>query len=167
MFHKGILVLDFDFDQFNVDLNSFFKLSSACREDYSSVSELTNIIAQYMIKHTSTRWLTLKFVGVRIIEQWENLHQYFFTFLSTQSNFKSSVKETARYKHICETLKHDKSILYISFMTFVGQISEKFLLHFQSETPLIHLLYPAMNELITDLMTKFVRKKYLHDKESA
>ena len=42
-FSKGVKMIDFDLEQFIVDINSFFKLSSTRREDYSKLEEVTQL----------------------------------------------------------------------------------------------------------------------------
>ena len=56
---------------------------------------------------------------------------------------------------------------YISFMAFASQDFESFLRRFQFEQPMIHLLYPAIVELIRNLMTKFVKKKHIVSEDGA
>ena len=58
-FKKGVKMLSIDIDQFAVDLHDFFKLSSARREDYSNLQDLTEVASQYVLRHSSVRWLTL------------------------------------------------------------------------------------------------------------
>ena len=41
---------------------------------------MTDLVAQCAIKHSSTRWVTLKYVAVRLLEQWINLNEYFLVF---------------------------------------------------------------------------------------
>lgn len=82
-------------NQFAVDLHSFCKLSSAHREDYSSMEELTDITSNYLLSHSSVRSLTLKNVLVRIIEQWENLKKILPQFLT----------KVKRVQKICQGLK--------------------------------------------------------------
>ena len=79
-------------------------------------------------------------------------------FLPVQSNFKREVKETQQYNRIKQVLKDSISQSYPAFLAFAGHIFEGFVLKFQSEVPVIHLLYPAMDELLSDLLTKFVKK---------
>ena len=43
-FKKGVALLPIDINQFAVDLHGFFKLPAACREDYSTMEELTEVI---------------------------------------------------------------------------------------------------------------------------
>ena len=66
-------MLGFDVDEFFHDIHFFFKYYSAHREDYASVEESTEVAAQYTRQHTETLWLTLKYVAVRIWQQWKSL----------------------------------------------------------------------------------------------
>ena len=75
---KGVLQLPIDIDNFAVNLHGFFKLSSARHEDYSHLEDVTEVTAHYVLRHSSVRWLTVKYVLARIIEQWSNLKEYFY-----------------------------------------------------------------------------------------
>ena len=57
---------------FAVDFHGFFKLSSIHCKDYSSMEKLADITSKYLLHQSSVCWLTMKYVLVRIIEQWEN-----------------------------------------------------------------------------------------------
>lgn len=160
-FKKGVSSLPIDIDSFAVNLHGFFKLSSARREDYRNLEALTSVTSQYVLRHSSVRWLTMKYVVVRIIEQWPNLKEYFLKFLPKQKEFKKSVSPTKRYKQIVEILQDDLSLPYLSFVAFLSHQYEYFLLKFQSEEPLIHVLFNGMESLITALMQMFVNNKSL------
>ena len=67
-FRKGLGKFQFEFDDFFNDIHFFFKLSSARREDYVSLQTITNVAAEYAKKHTSTTWLSIKYVCIRILE---------------------------------------------------------------------------------------------------
>ena len=73
VFFIKIKELIFDFDTFVVAIHSFFELPSARREDYSNFVEIADLIAQYVLEHSSARWVTLKYVAVGLLEQWKNL----------------------------------------------------------------------------------------------
>ena len=107
-FGKGIKYIDaivnfdqFAIDQFAIDLHSFFKLSAARREDLSEMSNFTDVIVHYVIRHCESRCLSIEKVLVRINEQWPNL-QYFLTELPKRPEFKgkSGVNSADRYKRI-------------------------------------------------------------------
>ena len=91
-FQKAITTFDFHFDEFFC-YHFFFKLSSGRREDFQDMENITNISVQYALCRVETRWLSMKGVAVRIINQWENLCQYFLKFLPTQKIFKQTVKK--------------------------------------------------------------------------
>ena len=122
---------------------------------------MTDITAEFAKKFGETRRLCMKLVGVRCLEQSENLEYYFLTLLPKQDNFRSSVEKAERYKKIKEHFKNIITKAFLSFMIFVAQDFEVFLRKFQYEQPMIHVLYPGMIEMIRTIMTKFVRKKYL------
>ena len=66
-FRKGIKELSFWLDNCFNHIHSFFKLSSARRENYASLVSVTNVVAEYVKKHVS------KYVALRLVEQWDNL----------------------------------------------------------------------------------------------
>ena len=76
-FRKGVAALNFGADQYALDIHFFFKLSAGRRADYKSIGDVTNIVSEYAMKHSTTRWGTLRKVVVRLIEQHENLKEYF------------------------------------------------------------------------------------------
>lgn len=164
-FAKGLKFLNFDVEQFIFDINGFFKLSSARREDFKSLEEVTELPAHFNIKHSSTRWVTLKKVAVRMLEQWKNLEEYFLVFLPKQPNFKgkNGIKENKRYQQIKKALENDLTKLYLSFIAYASQDFESFLFLFQSDEPLIHMLYQKMGDLLLNLMVKFCRNANLHE----
>ena len=93
-------------EPFIVDINSFLKLSSTRRGDFKALEKVTELPVHFTIKHSSTRWVTLKKVAVRLLEQWKNLIVYFLVYLRKQSNFKekNGIKENKRYQLIKESL---------------------------------------------------------------
>ena len=115
-------------DQFAIDLHFFFKLSSARREDYRGVSELTDVTTHYVIKHCQTCWLSLDKVLGRIIEQYENLNEYFLKTLPTLPGFigKNGVNQTERYQRIKNVWASKTALAYMSFIVHVCQGYKEF-----------------------------------------
>ena len=142
-------------------LSTSCKLPSARREDYAALEELTNVTAWYALRHVSSRWLTLKPVILRLLEQWKNLKEYFMILLPRQKNFKREIECTIRYKRIAENLKNALTPAYLAFVAFASQDFESFLLTFQRKEPTIHILYTAMGSFLSKMLTKFVPAKVL------
>ena len=112
------------------------------------------------MKHSSTRWLSMKYVAVRILEQWDNLLAYFIDFLPKQNTFKSTIKNTERFKRISSALKDEMTQCYIAFS---AQDFQGFLLQFQSEQPMIDLLYHGMCKLYNSKLYRnsSIKKVYM------
>lgn len=119
------------------------------------MEELTNVAAEFAKKHVDTSQLSMKLACVRVLEQWDNLCEYFLTFLPTQKSFKREILPAMRYKRIKAALGNTATQAYISFCSHVAQDFENFLQTFQANEPMIHMLYP---KLLTNLMSKFIPK---------
>ena len=74
-FKKGWKSLILILMSFSMTCIFFFKLTSARHGDYAS--ELTNVVAKYTMKHTSTRSISMKYVCICLLEQLPNLKGYF------------------------------------------------------------------------------------------
>ena len=70
-------------------------------------------------------------------------------------------------QRIASALKDNSTVAYISFCAYVSQDFEAFLLPFQGEEPMIHLLYPEMINLLTKLMRTFIKKKRVDEPTAA
>ena len=114
-----------------------------------------------MLKYCSTRWLYIGKVIVRVLEQMDNLTTYFLTKLPTLQCFKGKkgVGSTARYIRI-KTMSNTAELLpCMSFIVYTAEIFRPFILLFQREKALIHILHVQMRKLVEDLLHKFVDKK--------
>ena len=123
-------------------------------------------VAEYAKKHVPTRWITMKYVCLRTLEQYENLKEYFLVKLPKEDSFRRNILPTDRYRYIRDSLNDKTTEGYIAFAAFVSQEFESFLIPFQSSEPMIHLLYPEMCKFLTGLLQKFIRKKILSADDS-
>ena len=124
MFRKGNKKLGFNLDEFFRGIHFCFKHSSARRDDYVFEEEVTEVAPRYAMQHTETRSLTMKYVAVRILQQWKS----FWKFLPKKSNLKSTVVNTDRYKRISAALQNPLAEAYTSFCAYSTTESEDFLL---------------------------------------
>ena len=169
-FGKGLKQLkaaEIDLDQFAIDLHFFFKLSSARREDFRKISSITDVTVHYLLKHCQTRWLSIERVLVRIIEQFENIREYFLVELPKQSGFKgkTGVGSTERYKRISTLLNNKVLFPCMTFVVFVSQDFRKFMLPLQTSAPMIHVLHSMEMKLIQNMISKFLDPKYIKNEE--
>jgi len=90
---------------------TYIASSSILQKELSTLMPKTNIQGQRMLRHVSTRWITLQDVLIRIMEQFDNLCEYFLTFLPTQKGFK----EKAGIAHLKGTFKSKQHLVTSSF----------------------------------------------------
>ena len=76
---------------------------------------MTETAAQYVLQHSSGQWLTMKYVVIRIMEQWWNLEEYFLLFVSKQEEFKRSIKGSKWYESTVECLENNMTLTYLAF----------------------------------------------------
>ena len=127
------------------------------------MQEFTDVISHFIRKLSSTRWVTLRKIRVKVLEQHQNLREYFLKFLPKTSTFKSTVRDTERYKRIKEVLGNETSVPYIAFIAFIANDFKIFLKTFQSMKSRIHIVCPEISKLVTPLMSKFIKSKLLRD----
>ena len=123
-------------------------------------------IYKYAKKHVPTRWITMKYVCLRILEQFKNLKEYFLVKLPKEDSFRRNILPTDWYRYIRNSLNDKTTEVYIAFAAFVSQEFELLLISFQSSEPMIHLLFPAMCKFLTGLLQKLIRKKILSADDS-
>lgn len=157
--------MNFELDGFAYDLWYFFKNSSARREDFFSAQFITEVKAHVMLKHVSSRWLCIKKVSIRIIEQWPNLRKYFLEYLPKQKGFAKHVETTERYQKIRKYLTSKTSLIYLGFAVHVGDLFDGFMQLLQSSKPVVHVMYAAIGDLLFNLMANFVKHEKLVDSE--
>ena len=153
-----------DIEQFLIDVHFFFKLSSARREDFKEMETITDVTAQYLLKYCSTLWLCIGKGVVKMHQQY--VHAYFITMLPTLPNFKgkSDVEATARYQRMKKNLNDSFLLPNMAFIVYATQIFQPFVLLFQAEEPLIHLLHKQTRKLVEDLLREFVDDKFILSK---
>lgn len=113
------------------------------------------------LKHVECRWLSLQPAVLRILEQLEGLKRYFLTVLPEK---QPSVTSNQRYIRITRQLQSHDLVAQMHFLICVADIFKLLSEVFQSEEPLIHLLYDQLTTLLKPLMGRFIRKERLANK---
>ena len=76
-FEKGIKEYGNAVQEFAIDLHSFFKHTSARKEDYANFQFDMDIVENVFMRYLQTKWVSLGAVVDRIIEQWKPMLSYF------------------------------------------------------------------------------------------
>ena len=64
------------------------------------MQDLTNVTVHFLKQPSETRWIAMKYVAVRVLDQYPNVKEYFLKF-PKEKNFRSTVEKTDRYERIC------------------------------------------------------------------
>ena len=144
--------------QIALDLHLFKNFSAARREDYKGVSSITKITSHFVLKHCQTRWLSLNCVLVRIIEQIDNIKEYFLVKLPVLPGFKgkNGIRESKRYQRIKNALTNPATKVYMSFVINVAHNFKEFVMPLQGAEPKIHIIHNKCAKLVTDIALRFI-----------
>ena len=101
----------------------------------------------------SVRWLSIGRSIRRILEQWSGI-QKFVTELQKDAKL---VPKCAAFNRIVNVMKQDDAHIHMHFINAMCTMFEKCLTLFQTEAPLVHVLYDQLVELLTALLVRFMK----------
>ena len=80
----------------------------------------------------------------------------------------TSIRESAMIKRISQSLKEDQiMVARLHFIISTANLFKPFLVKFQLETTLIHLLYEELSQLLQLLLHRFLKEEVLSDKSGS
>jgi len=162
-FGKAMGVLEsWGIDSFLDQLFKFFHQTASRKEDYSQIQALMEVENHVLLRYVSNRWLSIGPVLERVIEQWKSLVEYFTVFLPKE-NVKLLIS-SQRYKDVRKQLC-DLTLLRLHFLQYLTSAFNGFLTLFQSQEPLIHVLYSELSDLLKNILKKFLKCEVIKDKE--
>jgi len=162
-FKIGIHSTNWSIEEFVNNLAIWFRHSPSRREDYLKTSKtLSNTTGKFIPHLTTTRWLEIRSILERVIEQWANLEEYFLRFIPI--NKKISLNKH-RYLPIKEILQTKLTLIRLNFLVFLSHnIYGQILIWFQGTQPLIHLLHDECEQLIRRLFSHFINEDLIKNK---
>ena len=142
---------NFDVEEFTIDLYYWFEKSTKRKNNLQSYCEFCDQEYRSIIKHVSTRWLSLEIAIERSLKQYPSLRSYFL----------SENDPAARFQRLKKVFADPMTEVYLLFMQSIlptFNCTNKFL---QREEPLIHSLQPQLFSLMKKLLSKFVTPSIL------
>lgn len=139
----------FDTEEFLIDVYFWFEHSTKRKNTLRSFCEFCDQDYRNIIKHVSTRWLSLEIAIERCLKQFPSLKSYFL----------SSHEPQARFTRLHVAFGDPMIEIHLLFFQSVLGIftsANKFL---QREEPLIHLLRPHLMSLFKKLLSRFVEPR--------
>ena len=170
-FRAGLDSIGEDAEELALDIHRWLHLSPCHTYDYLDVQMDfdMDLDQSLFIRHVQSRWLTLTAALERIVQKWAVLEEYFLV-KAPQLAAKQSkqaekyLRENSWYKRICQKLRSATMLSEIHFIINVGKHLDKFLLFFQTEGPLIHLLYDELNSTLRSIMLCFLKQDVVGEK---
>lgn len=146
-------VCGFDVEEFVVDIFYWFDKSTKRKNELRSYCMFCDQEYRAIIKHVSTRWLSLEIAVNRSLMQYPSLMSY----------FKSEDEPQQRFQRLNEVFNDPLTEVYLLFYQAVLPVfthANKFL---QREEPLIHVLQAWLERLIKNVLSKFVKPSVISE----
>lgn len=162
-FEKALSVFGQEVSDLVILVYTYFNDYPSRCEAYSKVQIEKDVPKHGFLKHVSSRWLSLATAAQRLLEQWPALTHYFLNFLPKQSN-ANKILETKKYQSIASSLKDLTFPAQIAFTIQSANVFERFSRIFQTEQPMIHVLYEETSSLFALLLSKFCKAELITNK---
>ena len=151
----GLKVLPFSIDQLLMDIFYHFKHSSKRWQEFLDIlADFEEVAPMRVLKHCTTRWLSLERAVNRLLTLWSALNAYFDRKADTGND---------RCKKIAEMLLSSETKLYISFVSFVLKPLNTFNTAFQTTSTKISTMQADIHKLLRSFLANFIKPEVLHD----
>ena len=165
-FNKGMEQFGKEVDQLCFDLHTLFKSSAARREDFRQVQADMEVAMNNFQQHTIVRWLSIGPAIKRILQQWDAICH----FVSELAADSKKVPKSVNFRRINSMLgagEKARTKVLLEFFSACTPVFEQFLLLFQKSTPVTHLLYDSICDLLKRIMRRFMKSEALENVEGS
>lgn len=145
-FSKGI-------DQYEQETEELFKVSPGRRQDYKEIQVELDLAEELFIKHSQVRWLSIGPALQKFVDQWDGIKTYVLQLDKDTEKTPKSID----FKLIREAVNRQEMKVKFHFLLSVIPLFEKFLKDFQTDQPMIHVLYSRMKDLVYTILRRFVK----------
>ena len=150
----GVKKIPHPIDDLLVDIFYHFHHSAKRKEEYKEFVDFCEVDPLKILKHCSTRWLSLlKCIG-RTLHQWAALQSYFTSHADSE--------RPGRVRRIQRLLSNPDVKLHFYFAKFLLKPLADFNVMFQTEETRITSLYPEMVRLMKKLLVTMFRFPFKH-----
>jgi hypothetical protein len=160
-FGSALQSTSWETDAVIIDIYQWFKLSAARREDYKHVQKLLDVPEKTFLRFVECRWLSLLPALDRVLEQFHSLQEYFTNYLPAK---QPQACKNERYMRIQNFLKQQTSEAKIAFLISISATFTGCLNLFQTEGPLIHMLYDQLEQLYKKVLSRYLKEESYRDK---
>ena len=155
-FGKGLEKCGKEIEQLCMDLHALFTYSAVRCEDFREVQIEMDLDLTNFLQHTVVRWLSIGPAVKRILEQWEAVTQ----FVTDLAKDPKKLPRSINFKRVHMMLNAKEKMVtrvLLEFLNDVIPVFEQFLLLFQRASPVIHIMYDSMCDILVRLPRKFMK----------
>ena len=142
-------------DDLLIDISYHFKYSAKRWSEYAQIrEEFSEMKPLKILKHCTTRWLSLERCIRRIIDEWPAHHAYFDREVDIEPG-------NERVQRIAQQLKKPMVKLVCHFVSFALKPLNKFNIAFQTHTSRIGSLQSDVRTLLREYLSNFIKPEVL------
>ena len=143
----------FDIEEFTINLYYWFDKSTKRKIELQSYCSFCDQAYRAIIKHVSTRWLSLELAIERALKQFPSLKSYFM----------SESQHQARFERLQRLFEDPMTELYLMFFQSILPVFTHANRFLQREEPLIHVLHPQLTNLLKKIYSNFIKPSVIAD----
>ena len=143
---KFVQVTGFDVEEMAIDLFYWFDKSSKRKAILNDYCTFCDVTYREIVKHVSTRWLSLSTAVERTIKLYDSLRSYFL----------SEDDRQARFRRLSSLFEKPLTEVYLYFYQSSLSVFTEFNLFLQREDPCIHLVRDKCMSLLKKCLGRFV-----------
>ena len=137
----------FDVEDIFVDLYYWFDKSTKQKNQLSEFCDFCDVKYREVIKHVSTRWLSLELAVERALKVYAGLKSYFLSSEETQP----------RFRRLKQHFENPLTEVYLMFYQAVLPSFTSINKFLQQETPCIHVIQEKLQSFLTTVLSMFVK----------
>ena len=155
----ALKTLPVSLDELLIDIFYHFKHSSKRWHEFNEIQhEFNDIKPLRVLKHSTTRWLSLERCLKRLIEQWPALNCYF-------DRTAESEPDNERVQRVAKQLKDPELKLFCHFVVFVLKPLNIFSTAFQTHASRIGTLQADVRKLLHSFVSNFIDPEVIKSTE--
>ncbi|GFN78517.1 Zinc finger bed domain-containing protein 5 [Plakobranchus ocellatus] len=157
---KAAACLPLNVDQLLIDTYYYLDKSSKRLAAFKAFQVLHELKDNKILKHVSTRWLSIRRCLPRLLENWEPLLDFF----KAQEKSASSSAEKEKVGKLRKIFSSPTNRLTCMFLVEALQPFDEINTELQSEAPKMHILHRRLEKLLKSLQLRFVKPTAIQGK---
>lgn len=137
----------FDVEDMLVDIYYWFDKSTKRKNELADFCGFCNLQYRQVVKHVSTRWLSLEYAVDRTLLQFSGLKSYFLSFNESQ----------ARFQRLTQHFENPITEVYLMFYQAITPAFTTLNKFLQRETPCVYSVYDQLQSFLKKLLGKFLK----------